>query len=230
MFGGLVVGGSDTTIEQHPHQISMTNFGSHRCGGSILTQRKIVTAAHCVRGVMIEYVLIRVGSTFRTSGGTLIPLSRIIEHEAYNVPTYLHNDVGLMFLSTPLTFGPTVQPINLPEMNQIIPGGTPATVSGWGNLEYGGETPDVLQVVTMETVDLEVCREAYEYVNLVTDGMLCAGSRGIGSCHGDSGGPVLVNGTLQGIVSWALGCAEEGYPSVSARVAYYRNWIDNWDL
>lgn len=50
MFASRIVCGNDTTIEQHPWQISMTNFGSHRCGGSILTERRIIPAAHCVKG------------------------------------------------------------------------------------------------------------------------------------------------------------------------------------
>lgn len=184
MFSSRIVGGDDTTIEENPWQISMTNFGSHRCGGSIITERKIVTAAHCVRGVLLQYVVIRVGSTLRTSGGTLFQVSRIIEHEAYNVPTYIHNDVALMFLATPLTFGAAVQPIQLAEMGEIIANGTLATVSGWGNTEQGGSAPDILQIVTVPIWDFETCREAYENVNPVTEGMICAGAGGIGSCQG----------------------------------------------
>lgn len=230
MFSSRIVGGSDTTIEQHPWQISMTNFGSHRCGGSILTERKIITAAHCSRGTLLQYVAVRVGSTFRTSGGILFTVNRIIEHESYNVPTYLHNDVALMFLTSALTFGSTVQPIRLPEMDEIIPSGTLATVSGWGTTEYEGSAADILQVVTVPIVDLDRCTQAYVDINPVTDGMLCSGARDLGPCNGDSGGPLLVNGTLHGIVSWAEGCAQEDFPSVNARVAHYRNWIDNWDL
>lgn len=230
MFSGRIVGGNDTSIEQHPWQISMTNFGSHRCGGSILTERKIVTAAHCVRGTLLQYVVVRAGSTLRTSGGFLAPVERIIEHESYNVPTYLHNDVAVMFLSTPLTFSLTIAPIRLAEMGDIVPGGTIATVSGWGNTEEGGSPPEVLQVVSVPIVDFETCREAYDGINPVTEGMICAGDEGIGSCQGDSGGPVIVNNLLHGLVSWGVGCAQAGYPAVNARVAFYREWIDSWDL
>lgn len=176
---------------------------------------------------MLQYVGIRAGSTFITSGGIQVPVARIIEHDSYNVPTYLTNDIALMFLASALTFGSGIQPITLPPQGEIIQGGTIATVSGWGATEQGGSAPDILQIVTVSIVDLETCTEAYEFVNPVNDGMICAGSDGLGSCGiRDSGGPLLVNGVLHGIVSWGLGCA----PAVNVRVAYYRNWIDSWDL
>lgn len=112
----------------------MTNFGSHRCGASILTTTKIVTAAHCVRGVLLPYVGIRAGSSFRTSGGVQIPVRRIIEHEDYNVPIYFDNDVALMFLESGLVFGPTIQAIALPPQGFVVAHGTDARVSGWGAL------------------------------------------------------------------------------------------------
>lgn len=134
IFTGRIVGGNDTTIEQHPWQISMTNFGSHRCGGSILTPTKIVTAAHCVRGVMIPYVGIRAGSSLRTTGGVQIQVIRIIEHEDYNVPIYFDNDIALMFLESGLVFGSGIQPIALPPQGLVVAHGTDARVSGWGAL------------------------------------------------------------------------------------------------
>lgn len=105
-------------------------------------------------------------------------MSRIVEHEAYNVPTDLHNDIALMFLTNPLTFGTAVQPTRLPEMNQLVPAGTLATVSGWGHLEYWGTSPEILQVVTVPIVDWEVCARNYIDINPVTEGMICSGARG----------------------------------------------------
>lgn len=68
----------------------------------------------------------------------MLKVNRIIEHEGYNVPTYLHNDVALMFLLTPLVFSPAVAQIRVAETGTVIPGGTLATVSGWGNTQKGG--------------------------------------------------------------------------------------------
>jgi len=233
MLDGRIVGGDATTIEQYPHQISMTNFGSHRCGGSILSVRKTITAAHCVRGVLRQYVAIRAGSTFRTSGGVQIPVSRIIEHEDYNVPIYFDHDVALMFLQNDLTYGPGIQPIALPAQGFVVPHGTNARVSGWGALSQGGPSPDILQVVTVPIVSNDICETAYQFLNPITDGMICAGDLeqgGRDACQGDSGGPLIVDNILHGLVSWGYGCAVPGYPGVNARVAHYRDWIDSWEF
>lgn len=233
MLDGRIVGGEDATIEQLPYQISMTNFGSHRCGGSIVSPTKIVTAAHCVRGVMIGYVGIRAGSTSKTTGGVQILVRRIIEHEDYNVPIYFDHDIALMFLESPLTFGSGIQPIDLPPQGFVVPNGAVSTISGWGALTQGGQSPDNLQVVRIPIVSNDICFEAYEDVNPITDGMICAGELGVGgrdACQGDSGGPLVVDDQLHGVVSWGYGCALPQYPGVYARTAFYRDWIDSWDL
>jgi len=230
---GRIVGGDETSIEQYPWQISMTNFGSHRCGGSILGTQKIITAAHCTRDTMIPYVGIRAGSTFRTSGGILIEVRRIIEHENYNVPIYFDNDVALLFLATPLVFGPGIQPVTLPEQGYVVPHGTDSRVSGWGALSQGGPSPDVLQVVTVPIVNNEICGASYVALNPITDGMICAGDIDAGgrdACQGDSGGPLVVGTVLHGLVSWGYGCAVPGFPGVNTRVAHYRTWIDSWNV
>jgi len=233
MLDRRIVGGEDTTIEQLPWQISMTNFGSHRCGGSILSPTKVITAAHCVRGVRAEYVNVRAGSTFRTSGGVLAPIRRVIEHEDNNVPILFDHDVALMFLQSALIFGPGIQAIALPPQGFVVAHGTDARTSGWGALQQGGSPPEILQVVTVPIVSNDICEDAYAQLNPITDGMICAGlliEGGRDACQGDSGGPLVVGEVLHGIVSWGYGCAVPGFPGVYARTAHYRNWIDSWDL
>lgn len=233
MLDGRIVGGVNTTIEQHPWQILMTNFGSHRCGGSILTPTKTITAAHCVRGTMIPYVGVRAGSTFRTSGGVHILVNRIIEQEDYNVPIDFDNDIALMFLESPLTFGPGIQAIALPPQGFVVENGADARISGWGSLSQGGNLPEILQVVTVPVISNDLCAGAYAGLNPITDGMICAGDLQAGgrdSCQGDSGGPLVVGDVLHGVVSWGYGCAQPGYPGVYSRVAHYRDWIDSWDF
>lgn len=233
MPDGRIVGGDDTTIEEYPWQISMTSFGSHRCGGSILSPTKIITAAHCVRGVQIPYIGVRAGSSLRTSGGVHILVRRIIEHENYNVPIYFDNDIALMFMESAFTFGAGIQAVALPPQGLVVAHGTASRVSGWGALSQGGPPPDVLQVVTVPIVSNDICGDAYEELNPITDGMICAGDLEAGgrdACQGDSGGPLVVGNVLHGLVSWGYGCAQPGFPGVNARVAHYREWIDSWDL
>lgn len=228
MLDGRIVGGEDTTIQQYPWQISMLFFGSHRCGGSIVSPTKIVTAAHCIRGTTTRFVDVRAGSTFRTSGGTTVPVSRMLEHEQYNSPVSLNNDIGLLFLTEALAYGDGVQPVALPQQGQWIAAGTISQVTGWGALSQGGSAPNILQVVHVPIVDDNLCRSAVSGV--ISETMICAGNfeqGGLDSCQGDSGGPLVVDRVLQGVVSWGYGCAQPRLPGVYARASTYRNWIDS---
>ena len=88
-----------------------------------------------------------------------------------------------------------------------------------------------LHKVDVPFVSTDDCNASYNGNGYsITDGMICAGEEGKDSCQGDSGGPMVasVNGTsvLVGVVSWGIGCAQEGYPGVYARVANYVDWIE----
>lgn len=228
VLGGRIVGGENTTVEEFPWQVSMVYSGSHRCGGSIVEVNKIVTAAHCVRGVLLKYLQVRVGATLVSDDGHLVGVMKIIEHEDYNIPS-LNNDIALLFLDEDLVFGDKVQPIPLPIQGRKVPAGSISLVSGWGALEQGGPSPLQLQFVAVPIVDDKLCETAVRGV--ITDTMICAGNYeegGADSCQGDSGGPLVVSGVLQGVVSWGYGCAQEKLPGVYSRVSNYRDWIDSF--
>lgn len=106
-------------------------------------------------------------------------------------------------------------------------------MSGWGNTnENGIFLPNHLKKVSVPAVSNAVCKEAYEDNYLVKESMLCTGDMengGIGSCQGDSGGPVTTDDhkTLVGLVSWGVGCARPGLPSVNTQVSHFVDWIFN---
>lgn len=229
MLDGRIVGGENTTIEEFPWQVSMEFMGSHRCGGSIIASNKIVTAAHCVRGVILKYLQVRVGATHVGKDGQLVGVMKIIEHEDYNIPS-LNNDIALLFLDKDLIFDDTHQPIPLPIHGRNVPAGSIALVTGWGALEQGGPSPSQLQYVAVPIVEDGLCEVAVRGV--IPQTMICAGryvEGGADSCQGDSGGPLVVSGVLQGVVSWGYGCAQEKLPGVYTRVSNFRNWIDSYE-
>lgn len=233
-WNGRIVGGQNATIDQFPYQISMNHFGSHRCGGSIIRQRVVITAAHCVRGTIRRFLNIRAGTALHNSGGVIVPVLRAFEHPDYNVYHETNNDIGLLFLDQGLLFGPRIRAIALPSRFADTPNNVNATISGWGTLTSGANTlPQNLQSVSVPIVEHLTCVEAYgTYVNpaVITETMLCAGileTGGVDSCQGDSGGPLVVNNQLHGIVSWGYGCALPGLPGVYARTSHFIDWIED---
>lgn len=217
---GRIVGGKNTSVELLPYQVSLHLQNRHYCGGSIISSRWVVTAAHCATKPTYWYT-VRVGSNRTDEGGNLLRVSYIISHENYGD---LKNDVALLRLELPITFDKNTRPISLVEDFEVTPSGAPAVVSGWGDLG-NGTSPRALQSVVVPIVSKEDCTEAYGSLD---EGQICAGNLqqgGKDSCQGDSGGPLTVHGRLAGIVSWGRGCAQPGYPGVYTEVSYFRPWI-----
>ncbi|XP_036334693.1 trypsin delta-like [Rhagoletis pomonella] len=222
MPDGRIVGGTNATISQYPHQVSMRYNGRHRCGGSIYSSKIIVSASHCVTGVDASNLGIVAGTTLLSEEAVEVPVLLYVMHEKYSsINDY---DVAILVLANQLTFNAYIQPIALAKERPEA--GTDVIVTGWGTLEEGGNVSDQLQQVTVNVIDNVTCRRSYPF--LVTGRMLCAGVVGGGkdACQGDSGGPLIVNNELLGIVSWGIGCARSSYPGVYASVPDLAEWIE----
>ncbi|KAI5644422.1 trypsin domain-containing protein [Phthorimaea operculella] len=227
-----IVNGQVVDISSVPYQAALrrrvTGGWVFSCGGSILTNSAVVTAAHCIIPYVSEPSSLRVnvGSSFRSTGGTTYEISRVIVHEAYD-QEFLVNDIGLLITRTRITFSASVQPISFATPAMKLPSGTPALISGYGMTSKDGTPSPILLAATVNIVDQATCARAYIRINLISPGMVCANATSPprDACQGDSGGPLVVNGTLAGIVSWGEGCADRNYPGVYTRVSEYYSWI-----
>ncbi|XP_058463935.1 trypsin-1-like [Malaya genurostris] len=224
-----IVGGKDTTIKEHPYQISLRHSGAHSCGGSILNTNTILTAAHCVNypHAKPNEFSIRAGSTLRNEGGHLVTIDDIFIHPKYDDWT-LEWDIAVLRLAHSLTFSESVQPILLPSRLFKIRQGSLATVTGWGGLNYQGPSTNFLQKVFVPIVNTVACSKAYANFGAILPFHLCAGAAGFDACQGDSGGPLVYDGKLIGIVSWGYGCAFNGYPTVYTRVSEFIDFIEEY--
>ncbi|XP_031633012.1 chymotrypsin-2-like [Contarinia nasturtii] len=236
VFGNRIVGGEDAVEGQFPYQISLRTKSSkqHFCGGSIITDRFMLTAAHCTQGQLSDPKIVYAvaGSYRRLKGGVTIALDKITPSKKYNTHKYF-NDISLLRAAEKIVFTNLIQPIALPTQN--IVGDTEVLLSGWGRTEYpiSNGLPDILQFITPTTLTVGDCKERFKghgAVHLIDDSILCTiNPADIGACHGDSGGPLVdatnpENKTLIGIVSWGIPCAK-GYPDAFTRVYTKLDWI-----
>ncbi|XP_040899744.1 suppressor of tumorigenicity 14 protein homolog [Toxotes jaculatrix] len=232
-----IVGGQNAELGEWPWQVSLhflTN--GHVCGASIISERWLLSAAHCF---VTSSPLNHVASNWQTYSGMQDQykqdgvqrrsLKSIISHPDYNQMTFDY-DIALLELSEPLEFTNTIQPICLPSSSHVFPAGMSCWVTGWGALREGGQTAQLLQKASVKIINDSVCNMVTE--GQVTSRMLCSGflAGGVDACQGDSGGPLVCfeesgKWFQAGIVSWGEGCARRNKPGVYSRVTKLRDWI-----
>ena len=229
-----IVGGKETLQHEFPWQVGLTKLRSRRpfCGGSLVSSRTVLTAAHCTRYQRPENIEVVVGdhNWLVGDGEERIKVCGKVEHPGYK-PRNNDHDIALLNLCSPVEWSPTIQPVCLPDPDTMIKEGVVATVSGWGTTTSGGKQSTTLMAVNVTTVSDKACIKSYGQ-DMISKNMLCAASKGKDACQGDSGGPLTIeqtNGihTQVGVVSWGFGCANPRYPGVYARVQDHFKFIKN---
>lgn len=227
-----IVGGREIEIEEAPYQVALFtkylfNLYIFKCGGSILTSKFVISAAHCYEPDADFYI--QSGSTF-LKGENIIKVEKAIPHPEYDSNNSLF-DFMLLKLNTNLKFNSKVQPVQLPYQNMELPLDHLAVVSGWGRTAHKGHISKHLKAVEVPLRDAELCYSVYKHLTtpmiLNTSVIVCAGSPfgGKDSCQGDSGGPLVFEKHLIGVVSFGYGCADANYPGVYSKVAAVLDWI-----
>lgn len=222
---GKIVGGTATTIEVHPYQVSIQHKGRHFCGGSLYKQNIVVTAAHCLQGAInVENLSVRIGSTNRKEGRDIVQVKAYRNHPSYNGTTHSY-DVAVIQLVKKVGQTSAVHTIELATTTPKT--GTSAVVSGWGVKRFGALiAPADLLEVEVKIIDYKECSSGkYGYGKMIDSSMVCATEESKDSCQGDSGGPLVSGNKLVGVVSWGYGCALDGFPGVYANVAKLHLWI-----
>ncbi|XP_034077520.1 transmembrane protease serine 9-like [Gymnodraco acuticeps] len=220
-----IVGGFQCTAHSQPWQVSI-NLGYHFCGGSLINDQWIVSAAHCWQNPYSLIAILGDNHIWMNEGTEqFMSVDAIYWHQSYDYQT-LDYDIMLMKLAHPVTVNQYVKPVALPKACPAA--GDMCMVSGWGNI-YTDQVfnPFYLQCVEIPILSHKDCDGSYP--GMITDRMVCAGylEGGKDSCQGDSGGPLVCNGELQGVVSWGQGCAQPNYPGVYTKVCSLTPWIND---
>ncbi|BFF89880.1 chymotrypsin-1 [Drosophila madeirensis] len=237
-----IVGGADVPPGEYvPYQVSMqyrTSGGQmHFCGGSIISSNRILTAAHCCRGLNVSRMTVVAGIRSLQESGSR---SRVVSYSIH--PKYqelVTSDVAVLFIEPPLEMNNvSIRAIEFAaKQKEFVGGGVPVTLTGWGlrlpvpfpfldNVNY----PNTLQRMSYHTIGNKQCRDAG--MESVTNTEICARGPFRGACSGDSGGPLVMqteNGLRQvGIVSYGLMvCGLYISPDVYTRVSTFSDWIQS---
>uniref|UniRef100_A0A3P9CKQ0 Peptidase S1 domain-containing protein n=1 Tax=Maylandia zebra TaxID=106582 RepID=A0A3P9CKQ0_9CICH len=255
-----VVNGVEAIPHSWPWQVSMqaSPFSPipymHGCGGSLIHEEWILTAAHC-------FIPLNVPSFWRMclgkhhmnssmdipSAEECYKVDTIIRHKGFvyeQDPNDITNDIALVHLAKPVNMTKEISPICLPKPGVVMPAGTPCFVTGWGD-EKGKNMAEKLNQAALPVIDFETCSKPAYWWDTLRPSMICAGYESPdelkSACQGDSGGPLActaataAGGTnttweVHGIVSFgAQGCIRDKKPSVFTRVSAFSDWIDSRD-
>ncbi|XP_028914844.1 prothrombin [Ornithorhynchus anatinus] len=252
-ISGRIILGDDAEIGSAPWQVMIFRKSPQEllCGASLLSDRWILTAAHCLlyppwdKNFTVDDLLVRIGKYQRTryerTMEKISGLELIIIHPKYNWKENLDRDIALLKLKRPVPLSDYIHPVCLPTkdlVQRLMLSGYKGRVTGWGNLKETWTTtrnlPSVLQEINLPLVEQDVCRASTRIK--VTDNMFCAGykpdeeKRG-DACEGDSGGPFVMKSPFDnrwyqiGIVSWGEGCDRDGKYGFYTHVFRLKKWL-----
>lgn len=222
-----IFGGQNATEGQFPYQVSLKYYNRHTCGGSILNERWILSAAHCINPkIPLAFVYVTAGS-IHLMQGEMYDIEMMKPHPGFSF-TATNNDIALLRTKKVILFTKFVNPISI-KCRQVG-AGQDAVTSGWGKTDTGLLAP-ILQFAHFKTISVDDC------VSRMTDPVkvhvhntsLCIVQEtpsGLGVCSGDSGGPLVVNGKLVGVASWIADKCGGPRPNVYTKVYEYQDWID----
>jgi len=242
-----IIGGKPSEKGKWPWVVSLVRWRPdeevyrHTCGGSLLTPKYVLTAAHCLEYPPDDYqIKIGIYSQVEDDAEETRFIKRIISHPDYSPGDGYPNDIGVIELDQEVDISnPFVGLAKLPRADDEPVGNPDCWIAGWGRINpdpTNWTSASVLMEVNTAVHDLKTCREIWmEFLNStetdILDQHICIGLPDLGACHGDSGSPAQCDltgkgdWTIVGLNSWGTGSRCAAATNAFVRLTWFLDWI-----
>lgn len=232
-----IVGGEPVPEGDALWQVSIQSLsGHHFCGGTLVAEQWVVTAAHCTFVYSPEEMRVVLGTNQLSFDNKRVHVEKVIRNANYNQYT-MENDIALFKLKIDEREECGGIPLSMETSEELRDDTDNCRVTGFGRLSSGGATSDTMMGAAVPLRTSDDCQAAFPAPDYVINaGHVCAGGGDTDACQGDSGGPLVccnegaklraLECRLVGVTSWGVGCATPGLPGVYTKVAHYQQWLE----
>ncbi|XP_052446190.1 granzyme B(G,H)-like [Carassius gibelio] len=220
-----IVNGREAKPHSRPYMVSVQAKEQHICGGFLISDKYVMTAAHCRNNSPVVTVVLGAHNLKKSENSVRYTVDSYYDHPNYTKGFYF-NDILLLKLYKKVQLNDNIKWISLPAEGSVIETGSVCSVAGWGLLETKGKKSDHLMEIDVKVMNNTECERKWGKKHFSTLQMMCVHGKGA-SCDGDSGGPLVCGNTAVGVTSFGQRdlCNSPKLPDVYTKISAYLPWI-----
>ncbi|XP_059425488.1 granzyme B(G,H)-like [Carassius carassius] len=219
-----IVNGREAKPHSRPYMVSVQVKKQHICGGFLISDTFVMTAAHCRNKTLNLTVVLGAHDLKKSENSVRYTVVSYHQHPDYTMGSF-HNDILLLKIEK-LRLNDNIKWISIPEEGSVIEAGSVCSVAGWGRTETKGKKSDHLMETDVTVMNNMECESKWGKKHFSTSQMMCVHGDG-GSCDGDSGGPLVCGDSAVGVTSFGdpTRCNSPKQPEVYIKISAYLPWI-----
>ncbi|XP_073700435.1 granzyme G-like [Garra rufa] len=221
-----IVNGKEAKPHSRPYMVSLQSNKTHICGGFLISDEFVLTAAHCRNRSEFLTIVVGAHNLNTMEGAARIQVKSYHKHLDYSKTPH-RNDIMLLRLQKKVKKKKHVKWISIPMTGEDIETDSVCSVAGWGSSVLNGTQSPILMEANVKIMNKAKCKRSWGK-DFLPSQMMCVYGKG-GTCGGDSGGPLVCGNTAVGVTSFGdyNHCNSPKHPEVYTKISAFLPWIKN---